>query len=129
MTSRPIPCSVHRFLRYTALKFSIFLLGSGGTMSVRMAEGVSAQVPADDFQALEEKVYRTIELYKSAREARSIAERDSQRLRQQLEEREEEVEGLRREMVRLRKEREEIRGRVEKMLGQIESISEEQAVS
>jgi len=31
-------------------------------MSVRMAEGVSAQVPADDFQALEEKVYRTIEM-------------------------------------------------------------------
>ena len=57
------------------------------------------------------------------------AERDTQRLRQQLEEREEELDSLRREMVRLRKEREEIRGRVEKMLGQIESISEEQAVS
>ena len=97
-------------------------------MSVKLEE-VSAQVPADDFQALEEKVYRTIELYKAAREARSVAERDSQRLRQQLEEREEELDGLRREMVRLRKEREEIRGRVEKMLGQIESISEEQAVS
>ena len=69
-------------------------------MSVRMAEGVSAQVPADDFQALEEKVYRTIELYKSGREARAAAERDAQRLRQQLEEREEELESLRREMVR-----------------------------
>ena len=76
-------------------------------MSVRMAEGVPAQVPADDFQALEEKVYRTIELYKSGREARAAAERDTQRLRQQLEEREEELESLRREMVRLRKEREE----------------------
>jgi len=98
-------------------------------MSVRVAEGVSAQVPVDDFQALEEKVYRTIELYKSAREARAAAERDTQRLRQQLEEREEEVEGLRREAIRLRKEREEIRGRVEKMLAQIESIAEEQAAS
>src|SRR6202140_5305074 len=98
-------------------------------MAVKAAEGLSAQVPGDDFQALEEKVYRTIELYKSAREARTAAERDTQRLRQQLEEREEELESLRREMVRLRKEREEIRGRVEKMLGQIESIAEEQAVS
>ncbi len=98
-------------------------------MSVRTAEGVPAQVPADDFQALEEKVYRTIELYKSAREARVAAERDTQRLRQQVEEREEEVEGLRREMIRLRKEREEIRSRVEKMLAQIESIAEEQAAS
>jgi len=98
-------------------------------MSVRMADEVSTQVPADDFQALEEKVYRTIEMYKSAREARSAAERDTQRLRQQLEEREEEVETLRKEMVRLRKEREEIRGRVEKMLTQIESLTAEQAAS
>ena len=98
-------------------------------MAVRMSEEVSTQVPADDFQALEEKVYRTIDLYKSAREARTAAERDVTRLRQQLEEREEEVETLRREMVRLRKEREEIRGRVEKMHAQIETLTEEQAAS
>ena len=98
-------------------------------MSVRMADEVSPQVPADDFQALEEKVYRTIEMYKSAREARLAAERDAQRLRQQLEEREEEVETLRKEMVKLRKEREEIRVRAEKMLAQIESLAEEQAAS
>jgi predicted nucleic acid-binding Zn-ribbon protein len=98
-------------------------------MAVRLAEEVSAQVPADDFQALEEKVYRTIELYKSARDARSAAERDTQRLREQLEEREEEVETMRKEMIRLRKEREEIRGRVEKMLQQIDSLSAEQAAS
>ena len=98
-------------------------------MSVKLADEVSAQVPADDFQALEEKVYRTIEMYKSAREARSAAERDVKRLREQLEEREEEVETLRREMVKLRKEREEVRSRVEKMLQQIETIAEEQAAS
>ena len=93
-------------------------------MSLRTVEEVSTQVPADDFQALEDKVYRTIELYKSAREARAIAERDAQCLREQLEEREEEVESMRREMVGLRKEREEIRGRVEKMLAQIDRIEE-----
>ena len=98
-------------------------------MSVKMAEEVSPQVPADDFQALEEKVYRTIELYKAAREARSIAERDITRLREQLEEREEQLETLRRENVQLRREREEVRSRVEKMLQQIEVLSEEQAAS
>jgi uncharacterized coiled-coil DUF342 family protein len=98
-------------------------------MSVKLADEVSAQVSADDFQALEEKVYRTIELYKAAREARASAERDAQRLREQLEEREEEVETLRRQMVQLRKEREEIRSRVEKMLQRIESLTEEQAAS
>jgi hypothetical protein len=98
-------------------------------MAVRLDEGVSAQVPSDDFQALEQKVYRTIEMYKAARGARAAAERDAQRLREQLEEREEEVEGLRREMVQMRKEREEIRGRVEKMLQQIDTLAEEQAAS
>jgi uncharacterized coiled-coil DUF342 family protein len=98
-------------------------------MAVKMAEEVSAQVPADDFQALEQKVYRTIELYKAARDARAVAERDVHRLREQLEEREEELETLRREMVQLRREREEVRTRVEKMLHQIENMTEEQAAS
>jgi chromosome segregation ATPase len=98
-------------------------------MSLRTVEEVSTQVPADDFQALEDKVYRTIELYKSAREARSMAERDLKRLREQLEVREEEVESLRRETVSLRKEREEIRSRVEKMLAQIDRMAEEPAAS
>ena len=98
-------------------------------MSVTMMEEVSGQVPADDFQTLEEKVYRTIELYKSAREARATAERDAKRLREQLEEREEEIESMRREMVRLRKEREEVKTRVEKMLQRIDTLTEEAAAS
>jgi len=98
-------------------------------MTLRMVEEVSTQVPADDFQALEDKIYRTIDLYKSAQEARTTAERDVKRLREQLEEREEEVESLRRETVGLRKEREDIRARVEKMLSHIDHITQEQAAS
>jgi chromosome segregation ATPase len=96
-------------------------------MSVRAAEEVSAQIPGDDFHALEERVYRTIELYKAAREARAAAERDVQRLREQIEEREEEVDSLRKEIIALRREREEVRGRVEKMLRQIDTIEGEAA--
>lgn len=98
-------------------------------MSVKMAEDVATEVPGDDFQALEQKIYRTIEMYKSAREAQASAERDTQRLREQLEQREEEIEGLGREMVQLRREREEVRGRVEKMLRQIDTMEQEQAAS
>ena len=93
-------------------------------MASNAVEQVSDQVPADDFQALEEKVYRTIEMYKTARQAQATAERDVQRLRQQMEDREEELVRLRRESVQLKKEREDIRGRVEKMLAQIESMAE-----
>jgi chromosome segregation ATPase len=92
-------------------------------MALNAVERVE-QVPADDFQVLEEKIYRTIELYKAARQGQAAAERDVHRLRQQLEDREEELARLRREAVQLKKEREEIRGRVEKMLEQIESIAE-----
>jgi len=94
-------------------------------MSVKAVEEVPEKVPADEFHALEEKIYRTIELYKAARDARAVAERDAQRLREQLEEREEEAESLRRELIGLRREREEVRGRVEKMLRQIDAISEQ----
>jgi chromosome segregation ATPase len=93
-------------------------------MASNAVEQVAEQVPADDFQALEDKIYRTIEMYKAARQAQAAAERDAQRLRQQMEDREEELVRLRREAVQLKKEREEIRGRVEKMLQQIESIAE-----
>jgi chromosome segregation ATPase len=93
-------------------------------MASNAVEQVAEKVPADDFQALEEKIYRTIEMYKSAREAQAAAERDTQRLRQQLEDREGELVTLRRETVQLKKEREDIRSRVEKMLLQIESLAE-----
>lgn len=93
-------------------------------MALNAVERVTGQVPADDFEVLEAKVYRTIEMYKAARQAQATAERDSQRVRQQLEERDQELANLRRESVQLKKEREEIRSRVEKMLAQIDSIAE-----
>lgn len=86
------------------------------------AVGMS-EVSASDFQSLEEKVYRTIELLKAAREAKAVVERDTARMKEQLQAREEELETLRSENVALRREREEVRGRVEKMLRQIDAIT------
>ncbi len=96
-------------------------------MSVKAVREFSPEVSSDDFHSLEEKVYRTIELLKAAREAKSAAERDAARLREQLELREEEIETLRRETIGLRKEREEVRGRVEKMLRQIDELTAEES--
>ena len=76
-----------------------------------------------DFQSLENKVLRTIELLKTARAAQATAERDSARLREQLNQREEEIDTMRAELIALRKEREEVRTRVEKMLLQIDSLT------
>ena len=79
-------------------------------------------VASEDFPALEEKIYKAIELLKSAREAKAAAERDANRLREQLEQREEDLELMRAEVVSLRKEREEVRGRIERMLKQIDQL-------
>ena len=89
------------------------------------ATAVETAPSTADFKSLEEKVLRTIELLKAAREARAVAERDVSRLREQLNEREEEVDTMRHELVTLRREREEVRGRVEKMLEQIDALAEE----
>jgi predicted nucleic acid-binding Zn-ribbon protein len=91
-------------------------------MSARALAELESAVSSDEFHALEEKVYKTIELLKSAREAKVIAERDVSRLRVQLEEREEEADTLRDQIVTLRREREEVRSRVEKMLKQIDDV-------
>jgi septation ring formation regulator EzrA len=96
-------------------------------MSVKAVREFSPEVSSDDFHSLEEKIYRTIELLKAARVAKAAAERDSSRLREQLELREEEIESLRGEMIGLRKEREEVRGRVEKMLRQIDELTAEES--
>ncbi len=95
-------------------------------MSVK-AVSERTEIAPDDFHALEEKVYRTIEMLKTARDAKAAVERDASRLREQLEVREEELDRLRAENVSLRKEREEVRPRVEKMLRQIEALTESES--
>lgn len=96
-------------------------------MSVKAAREFTSDVSPDDFHSLEEKIYRTIELLKAARDAKTAAERDVSRLREQLELREEEIESLRAEMTSLRRDREDVRGRVEKIMRQIDELTAEQS--
>jgi septal ring factor EnvC (AmiA/AmiB activator) len=124
--NRKLSTIVQELLRYTALATPKFFRGRIFIMPANEVE--TAPVPATaDFKSLEEKVLRTIELLKSAREAKAAAERDAARLREQLNQREEEVDALRQELVGLRREREEVRTRVEKMLGQIEALTAEES--
>ena len=90
---------------------------------------VETDVKSGEFQSLEEKVYRAIEMLKTAREAKAAAERESERLREKLANREDELDTIRSEMVGLKKEREEVRGRVEKLLGQIDKLVAEEDIT
>jgi chromosome segregation ATPase len=87
------------------------------------ASAVEVAPSTADFKSLEEKILRTIELLKSAREGKAVAERDAARVREQLNQREEEIDTMRQELVSLRREREEVRTRVEKMLSHIDSLA------
>ena len=96
-------------------------------MSVKAAvEEMPALVQADDFHALEERIYRTIELLKEAREAKAAAERTAARLREQLQSHDDQTQALRSEVVTLRREREEVHTRIEKMLKQIETLTQQE---
>ncbi len=91
-------------------------------MSVKTERDVVVEGTPTEFVSLEEKIYRTIELLKNAREGKAAVERDLARVKEQLEAREEEIESLKTEAIALRREREEVKSRVEKMLEQMDTI-------
>ena len=93
-------------------------------MATHAQEQIGLVPATESFQALEEKVYRTIEMYRTARQARISAEREAQQLREHMILRDAEVETLRRELAVLHRDRDEIRTRVEKMLHQMDSLEE-----
>ncbi len=93
-------------------------------MATHAQEQIGLMPATEGFQALEEKVYRTIELYRGARQARILAEREAQQLREHMILREAEVETLRKELAVLHRDRDEIRTRVEKMLHEMDTLEE-----
>jgi chromosome segregation ATPase len=69
---------------------------------------MSSVVSVDEFQALEQKVLRAVEIVKREREARAAAEAETAALREQL--------------AVLSQERDTVRQRVEKMLAQMDEL-------
>jgi hypothetical protein len=69
---------------------------------------MSTGVTVDEFQALEQKVLRAVEIVKREREARAAAEAEVAVLREQL--------------AALSQERDSVRLRVEKMLAQMDEL-------
>lgn len=84
----------------------------------------ASEAPTDNLHSLEEKIFRTIELLKAAREAKAAADKEIARLRDDLQLKDEELEIVRSENLAMRQDREDVRGRVEKLLEQIDTIEE-----
>lgn len=79
-------------------------------------------ITVDEFQALEQRVLRTVELIKHEREARAEAEAEVKRLREQLEKTNSDTSTLHVELAGLKQERESVKGRVDQMLKQLDEL-------
>jgi hypothetical protein len=83
---------------------------------------LSSSISADEFQALEQKVLRAVEIVKREREARAAAEAEVASLREQLAAFESNTRAVEAELSTLNKERDAVRLRVEKMLQQMDEL-------
>ena len=79
---------------------------------------------SDDFQALEERVLRTVELLKGERELRFSVEQHASRLTSRVDEQAAQLVRLEEQLAGLLKEREAVRQRIERLLKQIDEAGE-----
>jgi chromosome segregation ATPase len=79
---------------------------------------------SDDFQALEERVLRTVELLKGERELRFSVEQHASRLNTRVEEQSTQIVQLEEQIAGLKREREAVRVRIERLLKQIDEVGE-----
>jgi chromosome segregation ATPase len=81
-----------------------------------------SMIAADDFEALEERVLRTVELLKNERERRSSAEEHVKQLSHQVDEKAAHISRLEDELTGLKSERETVRQRMERLLKQLDEV-------
>jgi chromosome segregation ATPase len=82
----------------------------------------TSTISVDEFQALEQKVLRAVEIVKREREARANAEAEVASLREQLASQQSASSAAESELTTLNKERDAVRLRVEKMLQQMDEL-------
>ena len=81
-----------------------------------------ASISPDEFQALEQKVLRAVDVVRREREARAAAEAEADSLRKQLDELTSASNAAQNQITTLNQERETVRLRVEKMLQQMDEL-------
>jgi FtsZ-binding cell division protein ZapB len=90
--------------------------------AVTASQAESSSISLDEFQALERKVLRAVEIVRREREARLAAEAEAAELREQLDALTSASSAAQTQAAILNQEREAIRGRVEKMLQQMDEL-------
>lgn len=83
---------------------------------------MTTTVSVDEFQALEQRVQRAVEIIKNERELRAIAEVEIKDLTEKLERSEVTVSTLQVELAGMKQERESVKDRVDAMLKQMDEL-------
>jgi len=99
----------------------VSILGVEGNIILE-AQETSATISLDEFQALEQKVLRAVDIVRREREARLAAEAEAAALREQLEALAAASNASQSQITTLNQEREAVRLRVEKMLAQMDEL-------
>ena len=82
----------------------------------------NTNISADEFQALEQKVLRAVEIVRREREARAAAEAEAAALREQLDQLTSASNTAQTQITAMNQERDQVRLRVEKMLQQMDEL-------
>jgi chromosome segregation ATPase len=79
--------------------------------------------PNEQFQRLEEKLLKAIDVFKQTQAQRRALEQDGEKLRLAMKERAQQISVMERELIALRREREDIRTRVDKLLKRLDVLT------
>jgi len=79
--------------------------------------------PSEQFERLEEKLLRAIELFKRTQTEKRTLEEEVEKLKVESKERAQALNAMERELIALRREREDVRSRVEKLLARIDGLT------
>ena len=82
--------------------------------------------PNEQFERLEEKLLKAIELFKRTQTEKRALEQEIEKLKAETKEHAQGSSSMEKELIALRKEREDVRSRVEKLLERIDVLTAEQ---
>jgi chromosome segregation ATPase len=110
------------------LQTSIALADGNGSPAATFHTSIQRQSKTvsdskDPFLALEEKLSRTLDLFRKTQADKRALEQNCERLRAESKERAKLMDALEKEIITLRREREDVKTRVEKLLEQIDGLT------
>jgi uncharacterized coiled-coil DUF342 family protein len=79
--------------------------------------------PNEQFQRLEEKLLKAIDVFKQTRAEKRALEQDAEKLKVEIKERAQQINAMERELIALRREREDVRARVDRLLKRIDVLT------